>query len=89
MRLIGLVVVHAVGLAFASPLSEAQSASRVGMLIPVSGTDAETNIEAFRQGLRELGYVEGRDIRIEPGIRRVETSDCETSRPSWLRSRLT
>src|SRR5215475_6300453 len=66
MLRIGLAVVLAVGLALASPLSEAQSASRVGMLIPISGTDAETNIEAFRRGLRKLGYVEGRDIRIEP-----------------------
>jgi putative ABC transport system substrate-binding protein len=53
--------------ALAAPLAaEAQSASRVGMLIPITRADAEINIEAFRQGLRELGYVEGRDIRIEP-----------------------
>jgi len=44
----------------------AQPAPRVGMLIPIPRADAELNIEAFRKGLRELGYVEGRDIRIEP-----------------------
>ena len=66
MHRIGLAVVLAVGLALASLHSEAESASRVGMLIPIPGTDAETNIKAFRQGLAELGYVEGRDIRIEP-----------------------
>jgi ABC-type uncharacterized transport system substrate-binding protein len=55
---------------FAAPLAgEAQPATkipRVGMLIPVSRSDAAINIEALRQGLRELGYVEGQHIRMEP-----------------------
>jgi len=46
--------------------AEAQPVPRVGMLIPIPRADAEINIEAFRKGLRELGYVEGRNIRIEP-----------------------
>jgi putative ABC transport system substrate-binding protein len=33
--------------------------------MPVSGADSASNIEAFRQGLRELGYVEGQNIAIE------------------------
>jgi putative ABC transport system substrate-binding protein len=36
------------------------------MLIPVRPADAASYIEAFRQGLRELGYVEGQHIAIEP-----------------------
>src|SRR5215510_7932404 len=66
MRRIGLAVVLAIGLVLASLHSDAESASRVGMLIPISRADAEIFMEAFRQGLRELGYIEGRDIRIEP-----------------------
>ena len=52
---------------FSVPLAvEAQQpAQHVGMLIPISRADAEINIKAFRQSLRELGYVEGRNIRIE------------------------
>ena len=49
-------------------LTEAQQAkkvARIGMLLPVAAPDATTNIEAFQQGLRERGYVEGRDIAIE------------------------
>jgi len=65
MRRIGLAVVIAVGLAFGTLAQEAQSSPRVGMLMPVSRADAEINIEAFRIALRELGYVESRDIRIE------------------------
>jgi len=65
MRLIGLAVVLAVGLALVPLTHEAQSSPRVGMLMPVSRADAEINIEAFRKALRELGYVESREIRIE------------------------
>jgi len=64
MRLIGLAVVLTLSLTVA-PIAEAQSSPRVGMLMPVSRADAEINIEAFRKGLRELGYVESREIRIE------------------------
>ncbi|HEV2430584.1 MAG TPA: ABC transporter substrate binding protein, partial [Burkholderiales bacterium] len=36
------------------------------MLMPVSAADAVGNMEAFRQGLRELGYVENQHFTIEP-----------------------
>ncbi len=65
---IGLVVMVLAILA-APPRADAQRSpkiARVGMLIPVGAADAATNIEAFRQGLRELGYVEGRHVAIEP-----------------------
>ena len=39
---------------------------RIGLLIPVRPADAAANIEAFRQGLRALGYVEGQSIITEP-----------------------
>jgi len=38
---------------------------RIGMLMPVSAAAAALNIEAFRQGLRELGYIEGQNVAIE------------------------
>ena len=38
---------------------------RIGLLMPVSGAAAAPNIDAFRQGLRELGYVEGRGVAFE------------------------
>ena len=38
---------------------------RIGFLVPGSSATYSTRIEAFRQGLRELGYVEGKDIAIE------------------------
>jgi putative ABC transport system substrate-binding protein len=38
---------------------------RIGYLTPVSLSANAARIEAFRQGLRELGYVEGQSIVIE------------------------
>ncbi|MBI5627878.1 MAG: ABC transporter substrate-binding protein [Candidatus Rokubacteria bacterium] len=38
---------------------------RIGFLSPLSPTDNPHVLEAFRQGLRELGYVEGQTIAIE------------------------
>jgi len=42
-----------------------KQARQIGFLMPVAAADAAPNIEAFRQGLRERGYVEGQDIAIE------------------------
>jgi putative tryptophan/tyrosine transport system substrate-binding protein len=38
---------------------------RIGLLSTVSSSSITSRIEAFRQGLRELGYVEGKNIFIE------------------------
>jgi len=67
MRLIGLAVVLAVGLTLA-PLGEAQQAGkvyRIGYLSAGSTSANPHNLEAFRQGLHELGWNEGRNIIIE------------------------
>ncbi len=38
---------------------------RIGFLTSLSSTDSAHLLEAFRQGLRDLGYVEGQNIAIE------------------------
>jgi ABC-type uncharacterized transport system substrate-binding protein len=38
---------------------------RIGLLMSASSAETATRIEAFRQSLRELGYVEGKNIAIE------------------------
>ncbi len=38
---------------------------RIGFLFEVDPSESSARIEAFRQGLRELGYVEGKNIVIE------------------------
>ena len=38
---------------------------RIGILVPASASSFSARVEAFRQRLRELGYVEGKNIVIE------------------------
>ena len=48
--------------------AEAQPAKkvfRIGLLSGNRPSPMPSNIEAFRQGLRELGYVEGQNIPVE------------------------
>ena len=49
-------------------IAEAQEATkipRIGVLPAGSSSSMATQVEAFRQGLRELGYVEGKNIVLE------------------------
>jgi putative ABC transport system substrate-binding protein len=57
------VVLLAVGV-----ITEAQQPAkvpRIGMLMPVSPAAAASNIDAFRQGLRDNGWVGGQNIAVE------------------------
>jgi len=67
MRRIGLAVVLAVGLVLAPLATEGQQQKlyRIGMLERTSTAINAANLDAFRQGLRELGYVEGMSFAIE------------------------
>jgi putative ABC transport system substrate-binding protein len=50
------------------PFAEAQQPKkvpRIGFLATVSPSTISDRVDAFRQGLRELGYVEGKNIMIE------------------------
>jgi len=48
-------------------LADAQQpkVSRIGYLSGGSASAAAPRVDAFRQGLRELGYVEGQNIAVE------------------------
>ena len=52
----------------AGPVAEAQQPARsprIGILLPPSASFNSARVEAFRQRLRELGYVEGKNIFFE------------------------
>ena len=69
MRLIRLVVALMLGITIAPFHGEGQQpakAVRIGYLSPLSISADSVYTEAFRQGLRELGYVEGKDFVLEP-----------------------
>jgi putative ABC transport system substrate-binding protein len=64
-RLLGLLTI--VLLASADPAEAQQPGKvpRIGILSASSPSTAAPNLDAFRQGLRELGYAEGKNIVIE------------------------
>ena len=65
-KIVGFLL-SAMLLAFCSP-AEAQQPTKIPRIAYLTGNSPSTNparIEAFRQGLRELGYVEGKNIVIE------------------------
>ena len=65
MRRIGLAVILTLSL-LAPPATESQEVKkipRIGVLRP--GSPPDPYVEAFRQGLRELGYVESQSITID------------------------
>ena len=52
-------------LTFPAEAQQPAQVPRIGLLIATSPTTNPVRIEAFRQGLRELGYVEGKNIIFE------------------------
>ncbi len=67
LRLTALIVTLALGLLVAPLAAEAQQAGkvpRIGFLF-YGSPGPSPELDAFRQGLRELGYIEGQNITIE------------------------
>ena len=57
-----VLVLGCVGMALAQ---QPTKVPRIGYLSSTSPSAGSSRIEAFRQGLRELGYVEGKNLVIE------------------------
>jgi putative tryptophan/tyrosine transport system substrate-binding protein len=67
-RTITFFVTLALGLLVVSRAVEAQPSAhvhRIGLLSVLSPAIGQSKSESFRQGLRELGYMEGQNIRLE------------------------
>ena len=60
-----IVALIALGSAWASLAQTTGKVYRVGFLVPRSSANFTNRIEAFKSGMRELGYVEGKNLEIE------------------------
>jgi putative ABC transport system substrate-binding protein len=60
-----LVVVVLLALGVIAEAQQTEKVPQIGFLATVSPSTISDRVEAFRQGLRELGYVEGKNIVIE------------------------
>jgi len=52
-------------LCFSAEAQQAEKVPRIGFLGSGSSTSMSSRTDSFRQGLRELGYVEGKNIKID------------------------
>ena len=59
----------------------------VGFLNSETPTGWAPNVAAFRKGLSETGFVEGRNVAIEYRWAQVTTIGCRHSQPSWCAGR--
>jgi len=57
---------------------------RIGILIPESMLAARGLLEAFRQGLKEMGWVEGQNIAFEYRSADGKGDALRKSPPSWF-----
>jgi putative tryptophan/tyrosine transport system substrate-binding protein len=60
-----LVAAMLLAVAVITEASQPTKIPQIGVLEPATSASISARIEAFRQGLRELGYVEGKNITIE------------------------
>ena len=63
--LVWLLVTFFLGNVSVAQAQQPTKIPRIGYLTSTSPSDSSARIEAFRQGLRELGYMEGKNIVIE------------------------
>jgi putative ABC transport system substrate-binding protein len=65
LKTIAVLALSIIGAPLATEAQQPAKVLRIGLLSPFSLSDTEHWHEAFRQGLRDLGWVEGKNIAIE------------------------
>ncbi|MBI3326659.1 MAG: hypothetical protein HYZ81_08150 [Nitrospinae bacterium] len=65
LNIVGIILTLAFGLLMVPLVSDAQPPAKVPRIGVLSRTSPFLGLEAFQQGLRELGWVEGQTIALE------------------------
>jgi len=68
---------------FSCRRAAAEESPRIGILTPYRISGRAIFFEAFRQSLRELGYVEDRTLPLRSALRRGKAIGFPHSRESW------
>src|SRR5215468_575259 len=88
-KVVGLVICAMLfALCSSAHAQQTGKVARIGYLVAASPSSNAARIEPSRQGLRELGYVEGKNIFIEWRYAEGKLDRSPRSRPNWFFSRL-
>jgi putative ABC transport system substrate-binding protein len=82
-KLVWLVTVLLLSFDYLAEAQQPAKIFRVGLLMSVSTTETAPLIDAFRQGLRDLSYIEGKNIALE-----IRGGDAKTDRLPALAAEL-
>src|SRR5262249_19606832 len=85
-RLLWIVTLVLLAIGTFAEAQQPAKAPRIGFLGGSSPSAISARIEAFRRGLRELGYVEGKNIVIEWRYAEGKFA-CLRWRPNWFASK--
>ena len=72
-----------VALSFSVEAQQAKKVPLIGYLPGSSFSTAKRNVDAIRQGLRELGYAEGKTFSLSTDGQTQSSTDYPPLRPSW------
>jgi putative tryptophan/tyrosine transport system substrate-binding protein len=64
-KLLCLALITTLASVFPAEAQQPKKVSRIGVLSGGTASSNASRIQAFRQGLRDLGYVEGQNVTIE------------------------
>src|SRR5262249_15360952 len=84
-----LVAVILLTVAVVTEAQQPKKVPRIGFLSAVSPSTISARLDAFRQGLRELGYVEGKTLSSSGDLPMANPIAYPGSRLSWCVSRWT
>ena len=82
-----LLVIAVVGVGATVDAQQTVKIPRIGFLTAASLSSVAPRVDGFRQGLRELGYVEGKKIVMSGDMRRENQIVCVSLRPNLYVSR--
>ena len=85
-----LFVITTLLLAIVNPIHAQQTGKifRIGFLDPSTASGSAVLLEAFRQELSKLGWIEGKNITIEYRFAEQKVSACLSLRRTWFVLRL-